>query len=221
MRELHFWWLNLILFQIVSYFFLNFFRIVVEVCFNSLQIVLIWSSKCFYECWVLLCNIFGGVHTFAFRLQKSATFPLHEPVVEPQTAVLKSAIFVWNNEMTKTRPAWSFVCLFWIVCCIWPIIYLHNLQLLKLELCHLFNHRCSMFSWPKLYLSSQTLKLVVGGPTFSCLMGLHSGPPVGTQRCPKEAPVCSSGPEVLDISTLIPHLLKTLYDCRMLPSLIS
>lgn len=143
MREWHFSWLNLILFQIVSYFFLNFFRIIIEICFNSLQIVLIWWSNClrmiveFYN-----VTYFGGDHTFTFRLQKwkSATFPLHETVVKTQTAVLKSAIFVWNNETMKTRRACLLICLFWIVCCSWPIIYLQNLQLLKLELCHLFNH---------------------------------------------------------------------------------
>lgn len=76
---------------------------------------------------------------------------------ENSTAVLKSAIFVWNIETMKTRQAWPFIRLLWIVCCIWPIIYLQNLQLLKLELCHLFNHIAGLLTQTLFQLSKTAI----------------------------------------------------------------
>lgn len=140
--------------------------------------------------------LLGRGHTSTFMLQKwiSVTFPWHETVVKTQTPVLKSAIFVWNKTM-KTRQARLFICLFWIVCCIWPIIYLQNLHILKLELCHLLKpyilnapltHNVLQLSktetgcrWADIFLFDGAQLWAPGGDS--------DGRP---QRCPNDARVC-------------------------------
>lgn len=96
---------------------------------------------------------FTPLHLGYRRKKKTATFPLHEPVVKTQTAVLKSAIFVWNNEMMKTRRAGRLF--------VWnPLLHLTNnlpasLTTFKVGTVPSFQpHPLDVL-----------LKLVVGGPT--------------------------------------------------------